>query len=261
MAAAPGVRETTAPTSPSAPHPAVIVASVCAVPAVVLAAVLALVGVPLPIALLFPALAAIGLGAWLIRSSEHAVMGALVLHPATEADQPRLYNMVDGLCDSHGFRRPALYVIDDDGRNAVVFGRRSDRVSLAVTRGWLDALSRMGLEGLLARELARGNDPTLPAATAVASVARVLPGGLGRRLVRRVAGTHRAMLDDFAAVRLTRYPPGLADALAVQNAGSPVVRGAVRYSAHLWVAPPVIGQSVLGDIAPLDVRVDALREL
>ena len=253
-------REITAPSSASTMHPAWLVAPVCAVPAVVLVAVLALIGAP-TVVLALPVLAAVALGVWLIRSSEQAVIGGLAMRPATETDQPRLFNMADGLCDSHGFRRPALFVIDDDGRNAVVYGRRGDRASLAVTRGWLDAMSRMGLEGLLARELARCNSPALPTATVAASVARVLPGGLRGRLVRRVTGAHRAMLDDFEAVGLTRYPPGLADALATLNEGTPAVRGAGPFTVHLWVTPPVAGRSILGEIAPLDLRVDALREL
>ena len=242
-------------------NPVWLVAPVCALPALLLVVALALVGVPLLVAVLLPVLAAVALGAWLIRSSEQAVIGGLSLHPATEADQPRLFNMVDGLCDSHGFRHPALFVIDDDARNAVVFGRRGDRASIAVTRGWLEAVSRMGLEGFLARELARCDHPGLPMATVAVSVARVLPGGLRAGLLRRITGPHRAMLDDFEAVRLTRYPPGLAEALATLAEGSAVVRGAVPSSAPLWVAPPVAGRSVLGAVTPLDIRVDALREL
>jgi len=122
----------------------------------------------------------------------------------------------------------------------------------------------MGLEGLLARELARANSPSLPAATTAVSVGRVLPPGLQRRLVQRVLGPQRLQVDDFEAVAFTRYPPGLAEALTTQAAGSSVVRGAAPRSAHLWAAPPVAPPSAeidLGESASLDIRVDALREL
>lgn len=261
MASRLGSRDAGTTVAARAPHPVALVASIVAVPALVLVVVLALVGVPLWLAIVVPVLAAVGVAAWVLGTAEAAVTAGLSLHPATEADQPRLFNMVDGLCDSHGFRRPALYVIDDDARNAVVYGRRADAPSLAVTRGWLTSLSRMGLEGCLARELARADDPVLPTATAIVSLSRVLPGGLRRRVVRRVFGTHQAMLDDFDAVRFTRYPPGLADALATMHEGSPVVHGANPRSAHLWVAPPVAGDTDLGESASLDLRVDALREL
>ena len=145
--------------------PVAFVAAVVALPVVVLAVVLALVGVPIIWAVAL-ALVAGGAGAvYLLSSSDKAATGALVLRPATEASHPRLFNMVDGLCDSHGFRHPNLFVIEDDARNSLVFGRRADATSLAITSGYLDALSRMGLEGLLARELARANSPGMPAAT------------------------------------------------------------------------------------------------
>lgn len=261
MATGVGSRDASTLAPRRGPHPVALVAPYVAVPAVVLVVVLALIGVPLVLAVLLPVLVAAAVAAWVLRSAEAAVTAGLALHPATEADQPRLFNMVDGLCDSHGFRRPALFVIDDDARNAVVFGRRADAPSLAVTRGWLTSVSRMGLEGCLARELARANAPVLPAATTVVSLNRLLPAGLRRRAVRRVCGPHQAMLDDFDAVRYTRYPPGLADALATMAEGVPTVHGASSRSAHLWVAPPVSGPTDLGETASLELRVDALREL
>jgi heat shock protein HtpX len=238
-----------------------LVAPVCGAPALVLMVVLLAVGLPIVVAIVVPVLLAVALGAWLLSTSEAAVIGGLAMRPATEADQPRLFNMVDGLCDSHGFRRPTLLVIDDDARNALVYGRGPERATLAVTRGWLASLSRMGLEGLLARELARCNDPGLATATTAASVARVLPGGLRTRVVRGVMGEHRVVLDDLDAVRFTRYPPGLAAALATQLDGTAIVAAAPRAGHHLWVTSPGPGSSILGDTPPVDLRIDALREL
>ncbi len=268
MAASTGAREGTrkpaSAATANAVSPVAFVAAVVALPVVVLAVVLALVGVPIIWAVAL-ALVAGGAGAvYLLSSSDKAATGALVLRPATEASQPRLFNMVDGLCDSHGFRHPNLFVIEDDARNSLVFGRRADATSLAITSGYLDALSRMGLEGLLARELARANSPGMPAATVAVSVGRVLPGRVCRALVRRVLGAQRLQIDDFDAVGYTRYPPGLAEALATQAQGNVVVRGAAPRSAHLWVTSPIASvpdAADLGELASLDIRVDALREL
>jgi hypothetical protein len=241
--------------------PASLVAAVCAPPAIVLVVLLAVVGVPIVLAVVVPVLLAAAAGWWLVRSADAVAVAGLRLHPATEDDQPRLFNMVDGLCDSHGYRRPDLYVIDADARNALVWGRRAGAPSLAISRGWLESVSLLGLEGLLARELAQANDPALPGTTVAISVARAVPGSLRRRLFARVAGEHRVLLDDFAAVAATRYPPGLADALATQAAGSSLVPGVSSLTTLLWVAPPA-ADHLLGDaVAPLDIRVDALREL
>lgn len=259
--AAVGSRDASTSRTAHVARPVALVAPFVAVPALVLVVVLALVGVPIVVAVILPVLAALALGWWVLHDADAAVVRGLALRPATETEQPRLFNMVEGLCDSHGFRRPAIFVLDDDARNALVWGCHSEQGNLAVTRGWLDAASRMGLEGLLARELDRADDPALASATVVVSLGRVVPGPLRRRLVRRVYGPHQAMLDDFAAVRYTRYPPGLADALATMAGGSTVVRGATARTAHLWVAPPVSGPTDLGEVPPVDLRVDALREL
>jgi hypothetical protein len=122
-------------------------------------------------------------------------------------------------------------------------------------------VSLLGLEGLLARELGQANDPALPGTTVAVSVARVLPGSLRRRLFVRITGEHRFLLDDFAAVAATRYPPGLADALATQRAGSSLVPGVSPLTTPLWVAPPTADHPLGDAVAPLDIRVDALREL
>ncbi len=238
-----------------------LLGAVCLPPAILAIVVLALLGVPLVVAVIVPLVVAGALAAWLVRSADAAATAGLHLQPALEEDQPRLFNMVEGLCDSHGFRRPAIYVIDTDARNALVWGRRPGSPSLAISRGWLDATSLLGLEGLLARELARANDPGLASTTLAVSVARVLPGGLRRRLFDRVCGPHRMVLDDFDAVRFTRYPPGLADALATQRDGTATITGTSSVTAPLWVAPSTTDH-LLGDaVAPIDIRVDALREL
>ena len=260
MAATTGVNDATATPIKATPL-ALLVAPVCTVPAVVLAVVLAIVGVPIWAVIVAAVAVAVAFGAWLITTSDKVARGGLALRDVNEADYARLFNMVEGLCDSHGFRRPALHVIDDDARNAVVYGRSSGHATLAVTRGWLDSLSRTGLEGLLARELALANSDSLPTVTVAASIARVLPGGVRTWFLRRVVGEHRLILDDFEAVRLTRYPPGLAEALATQQAGSPVVVGAAPTSGHLWVTPPARDGASVGYVVSLDVRVDALREL
>lgn len=268
MAAITGAREAVrnpaSTATANAVSPVTLVAAVVALPVVLLAVVLALVGVPIILAVVLALVVGVAGAAYMLSSSDKAATGALVLHSATEAAQPRLFNMVDGLCASHGFRRPNLLVIDDDARNSLVFGRRADATSLAITSGYLDALSRMGLEGLLARELARANAPSMAGATVAVSVGRILPAGMRRSLVRRVLGAQRLQIDDFDAVGYTRYPPGLAEALATQAQGNVVVRGAAPRSAHLWVTSPIATPPTaadLGEFASLDIRVDALREL
>jgi hypothetical protein len=81
------------------------------------------------------------------------------------------------------------------------------------------------------------------------------------RVTNWYVGEQRPMLDDFDAVRFTRYPPGLAAALDKLASGSTVIAGAGRTSGHLWVAPPLAMGATASDQPTIDARAAALREL
>ena len=243
------------------PRVALVLAPVALVVAVIVLVAVALIGMPWWLALaLGIAVGGANAAAFYFRS-EDAAVGRVRLRVVTSEDEPRLHNMVDGLCDSHGFRRPALALIDDGNLNALVFGRSPARATLAITTGLRDSLSRLELEGLLARELTLATHDGLPAATVLVPLLSVMPKGARRRVVAWFLGHHRAVLDDFGAVRLTRYPPGLAAALDKLARASTVIAGAGPTSGHLWVATPTAAGLNDLDSATIDERVAALREL
>jgi heat shock protein HtpX len=241
-----------------------LLAPIGVIVAIVVAAILLIVLPPI-VAVLIGIVVGVGVAASFYVRADSAVVGSLRLEPVSDDDEPRLQNMIDGLCDSHGFRRPRLALIDDPARNAVVFGRSPADVTLAITTGLRDALTRMELEGLLARELALATHPGLSGATVLVPVLGVLPSGVRSRLTEWYVGADRVLLDDFGAVRFTRYPPGLAAALDKMGEASTVVAGAGRASAHLWVVPP--DQQTSAAVSPaldqptIHARADALREL
>ena len=238
---------------------AALVAVVVAVPVVVLLVAVGLpVFVDVPLALVLAAAAV----AWWWRAARGSAMRGLDLRPAGPTEQPRVHNVLDGLCDSHGFRRPAVFTVTTEARNAAVFGRTPHEGALVLTTGLLATLDRMELEGLLARQLAALDQHGRPAATAVVPLLRVLPGALGSALARRVTGKPVNAWTDADGVRLTRYPPGLAAALDRIGEGSTEVAGVDRASAHLWVVTPTAAAPLAGvDDFSLHDRIDALREL
>jgi heat shock protein HtpX len=247
----------------------VLLAPVAAIVAIVVALVLLIVLPPI-IAVVLGIAVGVGVAASFAVRAERAVVGSLRLQPVAPGAEARLQNMIDGLCDSHGFRRPTLALIDDPACNAVVFGRRPTHVTLAVTTGLRDALTRMELEGLLARELALATHEGLPGATVLVPLLGVLPSGLRDRARSWYLGEDRSMLDDFDAVRFTRYPPGLAAALDKMGEASTFVAGAGRTSAHLWVVAPDQQTRLQGGSAvspapssqpTIHARAAALREL
>lgn len=197
------------------------------------------------------ALAAIA-GSVLVLRSEQVVLRRVGAVAADTAGHARLVNVVDGLCTTAGLKRPNLYLIDDDARNALVTGRGPDSLSIAVTSGLLDAMDRLELEAVVAHLLALIKDDAVvgPTLAAVVRFGGPKPTGLDDDPHARA---------DLHAVELTRYPPGLVSALEKVGAASSVVAADARASAHLWFAAPVAGQDPPTHPS-LDERIASLRE-
>lgn len=179
-------------------------------------------------------------------------------------DQPRLHNLVDGLCAAAGLPKPALYVVDDRGRNALTVGRGARHACLVVSAGLVSDLNRVELEGVLAHELSHlKRDDTLAstvAVTVMAPLLAVVPRSAAA--VRSLLLPDREQLADVAATSVTRYPPGLAAALErmcedpLMHTMSPF---AARLTLHLWAAPVAPGGQA--DAKAVGQRIQALREL
>ncbi len=72
----------------------------------------------------------------------------------TPQNQPELYRLVENLAITRGLPTPTIYVIDDDSLNAFATGRDPKHASITFTRGILQRLERVELEGVAAHELA-----------------------------------------------------------------------------------------------------------
>ncbi len=199
----------------------------------------------------------------------HRLAGAVGGRPAASPDDARLLNLVDGLCVASGLAMPEVRVLEDEAANAVVLGSSHEHAVLVVTSGLVAALDRIELEGVLAHELAhlrRGDTAVAADATrAMALLARIW--SQTPLVVMRLAGATREAGADLAAVRVTRYPPGLGAALD-KLATRPTRPAALdpvtaRLTAPLWCAPLAEGQPptpVRGALAVAE-RAAMLHEL
>lgn len=79
-----------------------------------------------------------------------AVSGA---REASPAEEPELHRIVENLCIGAGLPKPKVYIIEDGSPNAFATGRDSKHAAIAVTRGLLQKLDRLELEGVIAHEL------------------------------------------------------------------------------------------------------------
>lgn len=71
----------------------------------------------------------------------------------TPESQPRLHNLVEGLCIAAGLPKPRIYLVEDEAPNAFATGRSPRHAAVAVTTGLMEKLNRVELEGVLAHEL------------------------------------------------------------------------------------------------------------
>jgi heat shock protein HtpX len=74
-------------------------------------------------------------------------------HEVTKDEEPELYRTVENLCIGAGLPMPKVYVIEDGSPNAFATGRDPDHAAIAVTRGLLQKLDKLELEGVIAHEL------------------------------------------------------------------------------------------------------------
>jgi heat shock protein HtpX len=86
-------------------------------------------------------------------SSSRVTLAISQAHEVTKAEEPELFRTVENLCIGAGLPMPKVYIIEDGSPNAFATGRDPDHAVVCVTRGLLQKLDRLELEGVIAHEL------------------------------------------------------------------------------------------------------------
>ncbi len=215
--------------------------------------------------------------------------------PLKKSDHPYLFHLVEGLALAAQVPTPKVYIVEDPALNAFATGRDPEHSAIVVTSGLLKALNRQELEGVIAHEMSHiGNYDirfmmlTIVMVGLVGFLSEIILrtfiwGGRGRKgggsglimilglglailapiiaiLVRFAISRQREYLADATAVKLTRYPDGLKNALIkIKNNYKPVKR-ATQTTAPMYFADP-IGKKVAGMFSthpPIDERIKKL---
>lgn len=192
-------------------------------------------------------------------------------------DNQELYRVVENLCITAGLPLPKIYVINEAQPNAFATGRDPQHAVVAVTRGLLEKLEKVELEGVIAHELSHiGNRDALLQTVIVVLVGTVAAlsniffrinfrrsggnkkGGavlvligilfallapLAANLLKLAISRKREFLADASGALLTRYPEGLARALEKISQDQSPLPGAGPATAHLYIASPIKGES------------------
>jgi heat shock protein HtpX len=187
-------------------------------------------------------------------------------------EYPELWNTVENLCITAGLPMPALYVIDDPAPNAFATGRNKDHAVIAVTTGLLPLLNKSELEGVLAHELSHIGNKDMLVSTVVVVFAGLLSlvadftlrasmfgGGsdekknpiflilgivgivlapIAATIIKLAISRQREFLADATGALITRYPEGLASALAKISSFHQPMRVQNNAIAHLFISDP-----------------------
>jgi len=218
--------------------------------------------------------------------SDKIVLGLSRAKEIKKSEAPELYRLVENLCITAGLPLPKIYIIDEAAPNAFATGRDKNHAVIAVTRGLLEKLERVELEGVLAHELSHIGNHDMLLQTIVVILAGVVVylsdiflriswrGGFRRRddrgggytglilmlftlialilapiaatLIRLAISRKREFLADASGAMLTRYPEGLARALEKISNDQTPLRVASNATAHLYIVNPLKSKQVVG---------------
>jgi len=212
--------------------------------------------------------------------SDKIVLSMVKAHRVEKKDNPELYRIVENLCITAGLPLPKIYIMEERQPNAFATGRDPEHSVIVVTKGLLDKLERIELEGVIAHELAHiGNRDMLLGTVVVVLVGvvvllsdlfiRISFWGGGRRrdsrgsagglllflglvaailapiaatLIRLAISRKREFLADASGALLTRFPEGLARALEKISKDSSQMKVVSNATSHLFIVSPLKGE-------------------
>ncbi len=211
----------------------------------------------------------LGAVAWASKDAEHRLLAGCGETEAPADTYPRLENMVDAVCLATGVPAPDLRVLRSPECNIAAFGRVPHKSTLVITTGLLESTSRIELEAVLANRIAQiANYRVALLSTMLSTFGlamgssrfRVQPFRVLGFLTRGQLTTDLDPTNDFfgdaAGVAVTRYPPGMIEALEV-----------FENQHHLPEVDPITGPLWLVDPsneAPrpsVQARIASLREM
>ncbi len=214
----------------------------------------------------------------------------------SEADNPRLYRIVENLAITTGTPMPEVYVVNDPAPNAFATGRDPGHAMVAATTGLLDIMTDAELEGVMAHELGHvrnydirvsmivyglvvavgmladvlvrmaffGRNNNSNPVVLIFGLVAMLVAPLVASLVQLAVSRQREYLADATGALTTRNPEGLASALhKLSEYGRPLQKQNSSM-AHLWIADPLkpgLTQRLFATHPPISDRIRRLLDI
>ena len=215
----------------------------------------------------------------------------------TKQEYPHVFHSIEGLAIAAGIPTPQMYVIDSPALNAFASGISPKDAAVTLTTGIIEKLSRQELEGVIAHEIAhiQNYDIRVMVMSAVllgvvSMLAQILvraplmgetrdrkSQGAGiiiivgiilailapifAQLIHLAISRKREYLADATGALLTRYPPGLANALTKLKSSPPLEHA--DGVAHMCISEPRKRSfaSFLSTHPPIDERIRRLKAM
>ncbi len=238
-------------------------------------------------------------------TSDKIVLAVSNARPATPEEFPHFVNTVEGLALAAGLPVPRAYVIDDPAPNAFATGRDPEHGVICATTGLLNMMDRVEMEGVVGHEMSHIKNFDTRFMTLVAVMVGMVAlladwfwwsgrfGGFGRRsddedsstaifmviglvlailapiaavLIQAAISRRREYLADANGALLTRYPDGLASALAKIEADPNPMANANKATAHLFIANPLKDHGgalngLFDTHPPIEDRIERLKKM
>jgi len=235
--------------------------------------------------------------------SDSLVLRTTKARKATKEEFFDLYTVVENLSLAAGLPTPKIYVMDDSSPNAFATGRNAKHAVVCATTGLLNILDRTELEGVIAHELSHiknydilvstvtavlvgtialvadlimrsfwfssgDRDRNKNPITLVLLIAAIIITPIVATLIQLAVSRRREYLADASGVLITRYPEGLARALAKISSYPAGVKSATTSTAHLFISNPFkknaagsIMRSFFSTHPPAEKRIEILRRM
>jgi len=225
--------------------------------------------------------------------------------PADRKKYFNFYTVTENLSMANKTPMPKIYVIDSSAMNAFATGRDPQHAVICATTGLLDKLNRTQLEGVIAHELSHvknydirlmmivsiligtlsiltnmatrsmffgggrrrsnSDDGGLGAIFAVLGILMMIFAPIIAQLTQLAISRRREFLADASAVKLTRQPSGLIEALQIISQDPNILVTASTATASLYIANPFQKENKLATLfsthPPVIERINALKQM
>jgi len=230
-------------------------------------------------------------------NSDKIALASVNAKPANRTEYRRYYNLVEGLTLGSGLPMPKLYVMQNEQINAFATGRNPEHAVICVTTGALQKLDEHELEGVLSHEMSHIGNYDIRFMTLVAVMVGMIAiiseiflrslwyksgdrdSGKGNaiflligivlailapivvQLVQLAISRKREFTADATAVKITRTPTGLIDALKKLKNDKPMKVN--KAMSPLFMSDPARRklESWLSTHPPLDERIKILEKM